>query len=54
MAFMSCPFELFLNFGNIIKARSKAKQTFIIQLANGAGGYLPTEIAEIHGNIQRM
>lgn len=50
MAFMSCPFELFLNFGNIIKARSKAKQTFIIQLANGAGGYLPTEIAEIHGH----
>ena len=46
MAFMSNPYELFLNYGNQIRARSHAKQTFIIQLANGTGGYLPTWQAE--------
>ncbi len=46
IAFASNPFELFLDYGNQIRARSKAKQTFIIQLACGAGGYLPTEKAE--------
>ena len=40
------PFELFLNYGNRIRARSLAKQTFIIQLACGDDGYLPTEKAE--------
>lgn len=50
MAFTSNPFELFLDYGNIIKARSKAKQTFIIQLASGAAGYLPTEKAEKGGH----
>lgn len=40
------PFELFLNYGNKIRARSKAKQTFLIQLSCGADGYLPTEKAE--------
>ena len=40
------PFELFLDYGNQIRARSKAKQTFLIQLACGCGGYLPTEKAE--------
>lgn len=28
-----------------IKARTKAEQTFIVQLANGRGGYLPTRAA---------
>jgi hypothetical protein len=37
---------LFLNYGNKIRARSKAKQTFLIQLSCGADGYLPTEKAE--------
>lgn len=44
------PFELFLDFGNRIKARSKAKQTFIAQLCNGSLGYLPTEKAEQGGH----
>jgi hypothetical protein len=40
------PFELYLEFGQRIKARSRAEQTFVVQLANGIGGYLPTRRAE--------
>lgn len=46
VAFATNPFELFLNYGNQIRARSRAKQTFLIQLACGSYGYLPTEKAE--------
>ncbi len=46
VAFATNPFELFLNYGNQIRARSLAKQTFLIQLSCGAYGYLPTEKAE--------
>jgi len=38
-------FELFTDYGVQIKARSPAIQTFVIQLACGSGGYLPTERA---------
>ena len=44
------PFELFLDYGNRIKARSWAKQTFIAQLCCGSLGYLPTEKAEKAGH----
>ena len=37
-------FELFLDFGLRMKARSKALQTFLVQLV-GNGTYLPTERA---------
>ena len=50
VAIATNPFELFLDFGNQIKARSHAEQTFLIQLANGAEGYLPTEKAEKGGH----
>lgn len=50
VAFTTNPFELFLDYGNIIKARSKASQTFILQLTNGWFGYLPTEKAENAGH----
>ena len=46
VAFATNPFELFLNYGNQIRARSLAKQTFLIQLSCGSFGYLPTEKAE--------
>lgn len=49
VAFATDPFELFLDFGNQIRARSLASQTFLIQQCNGAYGYLPTEKAE-HGS----
>ena len=50
VAFSTNPFELFLDYGNYIKARSYAKQTFIVQLCCGCAGYLPTEKAEKAGH----
>lgn len=50
VAFATNPFELFLDYGNRIKARSKSKQTFIVQLCCGRSGYLPTEKAEKAGH----
>lgn len=46
IAIATNPFELFLDYGNRMKARSKAQQTFIFQLTGGQSGYLPTEKAE--------
>jgi hypothetical protein len=46
IAFATNPYELFLDYGNQIRARSKAAQTFLIQLCCGSFGYLPTEKAE--------
>ena len=50
IAFATNPFELFLDYGNQIKARSLAEQTFLVQLANGHEGYLPTKKAEEGGH----
>ena len=50
IAFATNPFELFLDYGNQMKARSLAEQTFIVQLACGTEGYLPTEKAEKGGH----
>ncbi len=50
IAFATNPFELFLDYGNQIKARAKCEQTFLVQLANGTEGYLPTEKAELGGH----
>ena len=50
IAIATNPFELFLDYGNQIKCRSLAEQTFLIQLANGTEGYLPTEKAERGGH----
>jgi len=50
IAFATTPFELFLDYGNQIKARSLAEQTFLVQLCNGTEGYLPTEKAEKGGH----
>jgi hypothetical protein len=36
------PFELYLDYGWRIKARSPAAQTLVVQLAAGTGWYLPT------------
>ena len=46
------PFELYLYYGQNIKARSHAKQTFLVQLSGGAtpgSGYLPSPDAEKFG-----
>ena len=50
LAFVSNPFELFQYYGDQIRARSAANQTFIIQLAGGSLGYLPTLKAERGGH----
>ncbi len=50
IAIATNPYELFLDYGNRMKARSKAKQTFIVQLCAGSHGYLPTEKAEKAGH----
>ena len=50
IAFATNPYELFLDYGNRMKARSYAKQTFVVQLCNGCHAYLPTEKAEKAGH----
>ena len=45
VAIATDPFELFLDFGLRMKARSRALQTFLVQLACDYSGYLPTERA---------
>ncbi len=42
VAIATNPFELYLDYGIQIKARSKAVQTFVIQLACASGIYVPT------------
>lgn len=50
IAIATNPFELFLQFGNRIRAMSPAAQTFLIQLCDGACHYLPTKAAQIAGH----
>lgn len=45
IAMATNPFELYLDYGQQIKARSRAEQTFVVQLANDRGAYLPTKEA---------
>ena len=45
VAMVTCPFELYLAYGQVIKARSPAAQTFIVTKC-GSNGYLPTTISE--------
>lgn len=50
IAIATNPFELFLDYGNQIRACSAAKQTFLFQLTGGAQNYLPTAKAEQGGH----
>ena len=50
VAMATNPFELFLDFGLRIKARSPAAQTFLVQLAAGQGFYVPTARAVAAGS----
>ncbi|CAL1517211.1 hypothetical protein [Chitinophaga sp. MM2321] len=45
VVFASNSFELFVDYGFMIKGRSKAAQTFIVQLSDDYAGYLPTQRA---------
>ena len=53
VALCTNPFELFTDYGIRIQARSKALQTFVIQLV-GAGSYLPTEKAVRGGSYSAI
>ncbi|MBQ9975125.1 MAG: hypothetical protein IJP16_01330 [Clostridia bacterium] len=46
IAIATNPYELFLDYGNQIRARSCAEQTILVQLSCGSFGYLPTKKAE--------
>jgi hypothetical protein len=48
------PFELFLDYGLRIKARSKAQQTSVLQLAAPWTGYLPTARAVAGGGYSAV
>lgn len=53
IAICTNPFELFTDFGVQIKARSKALQTFIVQLV-GPGTYVPTQKAVDGGHYSAI
>ncbi|MDD4871553.1 MAG: hypothetical protein PHR77_13430 [Kiritimatiellae bacterium] len=53
IAVCTSPFELFTEYGIRIKARSKAVQTFVVQLV-GHGWYLPTEAAVRGGHYSAI
>ncbi len=42
VAIASNPFELYVDYGFSIKGRSRANQTFVVQLSGDKGDYLPT------------
>jgi hypothetical protein len=54
VAFASDPFELYVDYGFRIMGRSKAKQTFIIQLSCDYGDYLPTTRAISGGQYSAL
>ncbi len=53
-AIVTNPFELFLDYGHRIKARSPLEQTIVVELANGCGWYLPTERAVRGGHYSAI
>ncbi|HRZ37588.1 MAG TPA: hypothetical protein P5534_14660 [Candidatus Paceibacterota bacterium] len=49
IAIATSPFELYQDYGTQIKSRSKALQTFVLELTGGWGGYLPSSRAVAGG-----
>ena len=54
VAFATNPFELYLDYGFRMTSRSKAAQTFVIQLSGDSCGYLPTARAIPGGGYSAM
>ena len=54
VAIATNPFELYLDYGVQMKARSPAEQTFLIQLAAGSSKYLPTPKAIEGGSYSAL
>ena len=53
VAIATNPFELYVEYGARIEARSRASLTMLVQLSSGDSGYLPTERAVQGGGLQR-
>jgi hypothetical protein len=51
-ALVGLPGEIFTEFGLQIKAQSPFKETFVVELANGWHGYIPTRAAFEHGGYE--
>lgn len=54
IAIATNPFELFHDYGTQIKARSKADQTFVLELTDGFLSYLPTQRAVDAGGYSAL
>jgi len=56
VVFATNPFELFVDYGMRMRCRSRALQTFLIELADGSGsdGYLPTQRALEGGHYSAL
>ena len=54
IAICTSEFELFTDYSTQIQARSKALQTFVVQLAGGSKGYIPTENATKRGGYSAV
>lgn len=54
VAIVTNPFELFLDYGIQMQARSQAQQTFVLQLTCGSAGYLPTQRAVQGGSYSAV
>jgi len=52
LAWVSLPGEIFVDLGLSVKARSPFAQTHIVELANGAIGYIPNRSAYAEGNYE--
>lgn len=50
---VTLPAEVFVEFGLDIKLRSPAKRTWIVELANGVVGYVPTKLAFAGGGYEQ-
>jgi hypothetical protein len=52
VAWVSLPGEIFVELGLAIKQASPFRHTFIVELANGAIGYIPNRPAYVEGNYE--
>ncbi len=54
VAIATNPGELFVEFGLEIKEKSPFKHTFVVELANGYAGYIPTQQAFQEGGYEPL